>query len=381
MDKFRKKLNKLNKLPLIKQPHQKFVVVFTTLFGNIDNLHPQPKVRNVEYHAYVDNKNVNPNGWQLFLPRWFEKSQRRSARKHKVLSHQLYPRNEITLYIDANIQLKTDPNELLQFLTCDLCTHRHNQRDCVYDEYKACLYWGKDKPEVMQQQINTYRRENYPDHNGLIESNVLLRRNSRSIKNLNEAWWQEIENGSLRDQLSFNVVAHRHNFTYCLFPNTVHNSPFFTILPHGTKSHGPTFPGGNPGSIDKQEWNQLGQFILERRIRTILEFGPGVSSKLFSALCKVVHSIEEDPYWTAKCTTCVDRPILQSYDMAFVDGPKGTAKRSRYRSIELAKQHSRLIIFHDTKRQGEKETIAALLANWRRTEFASRRGLTIFQAS
>lgn len=342
----------------------------------------QPNVKGVEYHAYVDNRDIKPNGWQLRPPKWYEQNQRRSARRHKILSHQLYPRNEVTLYIDANIQLKTDPHELLRFLTHDLCTHRHNERDCVYDELKACLFWKKDKSEVMQQQINTYMQEGYPKHNGLIESNVLMRKNSSAIRNLNEAWWLEIQNGSLRDQLSFNVVAHRHKFTFGFLPGTIHNSPFFTLLPHGAKSREikPDFPGGGPGSIDRQEWDQLCHFITEHKIRTILEFGPGISSKLFSALCPTVHSIEEDPNWRKKCTTCVDKPILQNYDMAFVDGPKGTVKKSRYHSVALAKQYTKLIIFHDTKRQGEKETITGLLANWERTEFASKRGLTIFRA-
>ena len=67
----------------------------------------------------------------------------------------------------------------------------------------------------MSEQTERYRQEGYPEHNGLIESAILVRElKDQRLISLMEAWWQEVLHGSKRDQLSFNYVCWKHDFVY-----------------------------------------------------------------------------------------------------------------------------------------------------------------------
>lgn len=58
----------------------------------------------------------------------------------------------------------------------------------------------------MKTQINRYRKEGYPDHNGLVAGGFVVRDNrSNNVKLLMKAWWREIARWSRRDQLIFNM--------------------------------------------------------------------------------------------------------------------------------------------------------------------------------
>ena len=55
---------------------------------------------------------------------------------------------------------------------------------------------------------------NYPKNNGLWANGVLIRKhNDPDIIKMNEMWWQEIQNGSRRDQLSAPYVAWKCGLT------------------------------------------------------------------------------------------------------------------------------------------------------------------------
>jgi hypothetical protein len=66
----------------------------------------------------------------------------------------------------------------------------------------------------------------------LVETSVLLRRNTAAVRRFNEAWWEEVEKGSCRDQISFNYVAWKLNQTYGHIPGSRKKSPVAHWTPH-----------------------------------------------------------------------------------------------------------------------------------------------------
>ena len=70
---------------------------------------------------------------------------------------------------------------------------------------------GKDKIDRTRPQIDRYRKEGFPENYGLLQSNILLRKhNEQDCIKLMEEWFNELKNGSHRDQLSFNYAAWKH---------------------------------------------------------------------------------------------------------------------------------------------------------------------------
>lgn len=108
--------------------------------------------------------------------------------------------------------------------------------------------------------------------------------------------------------------------------------------------------------------------------KKILEFWPWVSTYAFILWCAdTIHSYEADPeYYKLYTEEFKDYPWVdirfgedypetdELYDIAFVDGPKGSEHLSRINSLNYAVKHSKITILHDSKRPGENESLKAL---------------------
>jgi hypothetical protein len=125
-------------------------------------------------------------------------------------------------------------------------------------------------------------------------------------------------------------------------------------------------------AIAQKDWEFIRNIIQREEIKTILEFGSGLSSLLLSEFVEVI-SYETDDEWQ-KCIeekkvpglnnlslrkwSGVDEPTElegKKFDLVFVDGPPGkvTGGPGREVSIRLATKLSDRIILHDAQRAEE----------------------------
>lgn len=222
----------------------KNIVVYSCVTGNYDNVEQTLLARSPEidcdasFILFSDavNEPEAIGHWQI-LPLQFRHPlcNRRTARWHKINSHALFPQADTTVWIDGSQSFK--PIHLLAdlirpHLHHDIATFKHPIRNCVYQELNACIRYKKDNELLMQQQIAKYRLEQYPAHNGMVETACVLRRNTPEIVAFNKAWWAEMDRYSFRDQLSFNYVAHKTNTLYSVIPGHREKSSYFTFISH-----------------------------------------------------------------------------------------------------------------------------------------------------
>ena len=101
----------------------------------------------------------------------------------------------------------------------------HPQRTCIYDEAEEVIRLQYDCEAVVREQIDTYKRFDYPRNNGLIAGTFLLRRhNDLVLRQVSEAWYMQVLRFSKRDQISFNFVSWMHNMhVHYLAGNLVEN--------------------------------------------------------------------------------------------------------------------------------------------------------------
>ena len=160
-------------------------IIYTAIFGGYDQLpDPQYKPEGWDFICFTDS-DIKSDIWEIKkVPAIYEDSTR-NARKYKVLPHRWFPDYEYSLWVDGNILIKNNINELIDIYLDDnisLAVHDHNQnqldpRDCVYDEAELILKAGqswmekapergilnwKDNPEVMKKQIEIYALLGYP---------------------------------------------------------------------------------------------------------------------------------------------------------------------------------------------------------------------------
>ena len=93
----------------------------------------------------------------------------------------------------------------------------------------------KDKPEIIDKQIEKYKKEKFPENFGLVQSNIVIRHhNSDDCIFLMNSWWEQIANESHRDQLSFNYVIWKTGLSFEYLDKALCNSKYF----YWRKEHG-----------------------------------------------------------------------------------------------------------------------------------------------
>ena len=217
-------------------------VVYTALYGNKDVLkEPLAISEGFDYVCFTDDKELKSNVWECRYTPPEHTDPVRSAKIFKAKPHEYFPDHEVSLWVDANFLIKSDLNLFLEITNnlegANMSLFQHDQgRNCIYDEAEIIIHDKKDDPEIVNSQMEKYKSENYPKNYGLTANSILLRRhNSDDITELSDLWWEEIDNYSRRDQLSFCYCLWKKSVKYYLlrYPDIdIRNNEWFHWLPH-----------------------------------------------------------------------------------------------------------------------------------------------------
>ena len=213
-------------------------IIYTSVFGGYDN---------------VVEQGSDGWDWKCFsedthIPIYEDNN--RNAKRFKVLPHRYLKDYEYSVFIDGNMSVRGDLNELVDRYLKDsnvaFFSHSNNHldgRNCPYDEARTIFQLGdknmkatpdrgmlnyKDNPFVIEKQMNIYIDEGFPKNKGLITGMVILRRHNEAdcIQTM-EDWWTEIKYNSKRDQLSFNYSAWKNNLNFNYMEGDSRNNQYF----------------------------------------------------------------------------------------------------------------------------------------------------------
>jgi hypothetical protein len=160
-------------------------------------------------------------------------SQVKKQRYVKINPHLLLSDYDVSIWVDGNVTIKSNLNEFLsKFLRSDYSIYvpKHPARDCIYSESKAVVAMKKDTKANVTPQIERYKKEGFPKNYGLLQSNIMLRvHNNEDCIRFMEQWFEELKNGSHRDQLSFNYVAWKNEDIKVFYlDKTIYKSQWFS---------------------------------------------------------------------------------------------------------------------------------------------------------
>jgi ADP-heptose:LPS heptosyltransferase len=126
------------------------------------------------------------------------------------------------------------------------------------------------------------------------------------------------------------------------------------------------FEGWGGTNITHLDWAFMKEVIAEHNIKSVLEFGTGLSTILFSNQGLNVVSYDNHRGWLDKMEKMVPRGVdlrlwngttifekLDKFDLAFVDGPSGGPTREF--STKIAAEHADIVIIHDAGREWERK--------------------------
>lgn len=213
------------------------LVVYTAVIGNYDDppVIQLPQAVGVDFICISDRKIKVAAPWKLVLVDKEVLSSRVQAKIYKLFPHELFPNTNKSIWIDGTFRIIGDVSKLIYMATDELpmAVFSHPSRTCAYAEAKACMRLGKEKKDIIDIQMNTYREAGFKKNMGLLHGGVLIRKhNDDNVKKVMEEWWSELCKYSMRDQLSFNYVAWKNNFVVRTLDDTIYNNGYFVWTSH-----------------------------------------------------------------------------------------------------------------------------------------------------
>ena len=232
-------------------------VIYTSVFGKTEennyHLHkPDVVLDGYDFVCFTDDETFKSDFWQVKLVKPLYDDGARNAKRYKLKPHIYLSEYEISVWVDIEVKITKDIDYLVEsslkdsnlaILNHELCGRTVsgdlNVRKCVYEEAKFIQWLGdnspkkqyKDNMDIIHAQVDRYRKDGYPENNGLARTTVVFRRHNESdvIKN-SDAWWGEMKYGSRRDQISFNYVSWKHNLKFNYIQEDIDDNPYFLYM-------------------------------------------------------------------------------------------------------------------------------------------------------
>ena len=153
-------------------------VIYTTIFGGYDNLvEPHFVPDGWDFVCFTDD-DIESDVWKIVKVKTFYNDNTRNAKQFKVLPHRHLSEYEHSIFIDGNMTIRNNPDELIKnhLNKSNIAFFDHNKnlldpRDCIYKEAEVIFEFGKrngnykDNPVLIRNQIQKYFDEGYPKNN------------------------------------------------------------------------------------------------------------------------------------------------------------------------------------------------------------------------
>lgn len=152
--------------------------------------------------------------------------------KCKILAHKLLPEYDYSVWVAPDITIVGD---VLRFGKVygdgmSLLTFPNPEEDCIYDDMSA-TQMGTDEMNIkIRKTMLRYRKEGYPEHNGLIDGRVIMRSHrDEELGKVMEAWWNEIQMGYVNMENIFNYIAWKYQYPFSICNLFMYHNLYFKV--------------------------------------------------------------------------------------------------------------------------------------------------------
>jgi len=204
----------------LKKPFTSRKIIYSAITGDYVSKDTAPHYQipeGWEYRLYSDNPKVNPTH---LIEDKLGLGSKKLARHIKLMPWEYFD-FDVCVWVDGNTSF--DASKIDELAEHDFVISKHPQRDCLYDEAVAIVKYGKDTQENMDRITERYAREGVPKNVGMVASHVIVRKNTEENREFCRRWWEEVQDNSHRDQMSFNYVLWKN-------PRDIFYIPFRTIF-------------------------------------------------------------------------------------------------------------------------------------------------------
>lgn len=185
------------------------MTVYTAIIGPYETLkEPLIITPGWTYLCFTDQDFVSKN-WEI---RKIEPTMgnRLTARLIKIMAHS-FVFDDFSMWVDGSFQINCDLDKwVAEHFQSPMTCIKHPIRTCVYEEAEACLKNKRGGTENLKQQVSYYRDQMLPPYNGLIQSGILMRENTKQVRDFCRVWFNQVVMWSMRDQVAFAFAAFKN---------------------------------------------------------------------------------------------------------------------------------------------------------------------------
>ena len=218
------------------------IAVYTVSTGKYDDIkNPIYIDKNIDYFIFTEQELGENLVWEKKeIPFELKKmSLLEQARYIKTHPHVFFQDYDLSMFIDGNVRITCDIKPLFYTLYESenfIAIHRHQTRDCIYDEAKAIYAAGKAPVKSLKAQVKQYKLDGFPAHYGLFETNIVIRKhNDLKCISVMEDWWNEMVQWTKRDQMSFTYALKKNRLdseSVLSLGNNSRRNPYFIVDAH-----------------------------------------------------------------------------------------------------------------------------------------------------
>ena len=211
-------------------------VVYTCLFGEKILNQPKEVSVQVDYLCFTDKEEkwgTKEGVWNYCaIDNTEEMKEELLECRYKIMAHELLKQYDYSIWVAPNISIEGD---IVRF--CKVYGEGKSflgfpsaKEDCIYDDMSVTQMATDDLNINVRKMILKYRKEGYPEHNGLIDDRVMVRNHrDEELCRIMEEWWKEIQSSYLRIGNVFNYIAWKNKFPFSICNLFIYENPYFKV--------------------------------------------------------------------------------------------------------------------------------------------------------
>ncbi len=217
------------------------LIVYTALFADesipledVGQFYPfNHNKEDVTYIAFTNRIDLESKFWDvMYTPIEEGLSARMMSRKIKWNPTQYLQDFTHTIWMDSQCYFKIEPTAIVDYILQNeyhTAIHHHTDLQSTYTEgMLQCYYYCLDKPSIINPQMEKYFSEGLPYKYDHYETGILVRKNCDESNQLSGNVWGELQNYSIRDQLST---------PYCVFKARQNGDKGIKTIPESFTAH------------------------------------------------------------------------------------------------------------------------------------------------
>lgn len=211
-------------------------VVYTCLLE--DNVLNQPREvsRQLDYLCFTDKEEKwgKREGIWTYCPiKEGEKIEGKLLEsKYKIFPHKFLKDYDYSIWVAPDVTIVGD---VLRFCKIygegkSFLSFPSVKEDCIYEDMSMAQMATDDLNINIRKMLVRYKKEGYPEHNGLIDGRIMVRSHSdETLCKIMEEWWQQIPRGYSFMENVFNYLAWKNQFPFSICNQFIYENPYFKV--------------------------------------------------------------------------------------------------------------------------------------------------------